>query len=326
MPSPSVSLATYRPDLGASLEEFNLAMDRQGFIGLRVLPVIDVAQPSGTYGVIPIESMLANRETLRAPGSGYNRQNWKFETGSYATEENGAEDPVDDKEATMYRDYFDAEMIATERVRDVVLRNQEKRIADLVFNATTWTGASLTTAVSTEWSDTANSTPLSDVEAAVRKVWDGGGFWPTVLIINHIVYRNLTNNEQIIDRISSNGAGGPTKASDISRSALAQVFGLDEVIVASGTKNTAAEGQTPVFAQIWSNEYAMLARVATGRDVQQPALGRTFHWSADGSEIGTHIESYRDETVRGGIIRARHETDEKIIYPTAAHLLSNITA
>lgn len=326
MPTPSASLATLRPDLGASLEEFNLAMDRNGFIGLRILPVIDVAEPSGTFGIIPVESLLQNRDTLRAPGSGYNRQKWAFESSSYATEENGAEDPVDDKEATLYRNYFDAELIATERVRDVVLRNQEKRIADLVFNATTFTGATLTTAIGTEWSDTINSTPLDDVEAALRKVWDLSGFWPRVLIINQHVYRNLRNNAQIIDRISSQGAGGQTRASDINKSALAQVLDLDEVIVASGTKNTALEGQTPVFAEIWSSEYAMLARVASGNDVREPALGRTFHWSADGSEIGAHIESYRDETVRGQIIRARHETAEKLLFTGAGHLLSNITA
>ena len=31
MPAPSESLATLRPDLGGSMEEFDLAADRQGF-------------------------------------------------------------------------------------------------------------------------------------------------------------------------------------------------------------------------------------------------------------------------------------------------------
>ena len=60
MPSPTSSLATQRPDLSASLEEFDAAMDRQGFIGQRVLPIFDVAVQAGNMGRIPIEQLLMN--------------------------------------------------------------------------------------------------------------------------------------------------------------------------------------------------------------------------------------------------------------------------
>ena len=61
MPSPSTALATLRPDLGGSFEEFDLAMDRQGFIATRVLPVLEVAKASGVFGKIPIEQLLKVR-------------------------------------------------------------------------------------------------------------------------------------------------------------------------------------------------------------------------------------------------------------------------
>jgi hypothetical protein len=38
------------------------------------------------------------------------------------------------------------------------------------------------------------------------------------------------------------------------------------------------------------------------------------------------VESYRDEKVRGDVIRVRHDVDEIVLYPEAGHLLSNITA
>ena len=37
------------------------------------------------------------------------------------------------------------------------------------------------------------------------------------------------------------------------------------------------------------------------------------------------VESYRDETARSDIIRARQFTDEEIILVAAAYLLGNIT-
>ena len=120
MPSPTSSLATQRPDLAASFEEFDVMMDAADFIGQRVLRVMDVGLQSSPFGKIPIEELLQNRETLRAPGGGYNRGSWNFETDSYATQEHGVEEPVDDREAQLYKHYFDAEMISAARATRVL--------------------------------------------------------------------------------------------------------------------------------------------------------------------------------------------------------------
>jgi hypothetical protein len=325
MPAPSSSLATLRPEIAGSLVEFDLAMDREGFIWNRVMPVFEVAVPSGIFGRIPVEQLLQNRDTARSPGSGYSRGKWTFQPDSYATFEHGAEEPIDDNEAKMYASYFDAETVSAQRALDAVLRNAEKRCAAAVFNPTTWSGASKTTAVVNEWDDHDNATPIDDVEAAVLKVWDGSGLWPTSLIITKHVFRNLRQCAQIIDRIASSGAGSATKASDITAAQLAAVFDLQEVIVAGGAKNSANEGQAVTFDKIWSDEYAMVARIDRSNDIRRPTLGRVFHWGADGSTVGGTIETYRDETVRADIVRARHQVSEKIMYTEAGHLLSNVS-
>jgi hypothetical protein len=226
----------------------------------------------------------------------------------------------------MYREYLDAELISTLRAFSAVLRNAEQRAADLVFNATTWNGAALTTGITNEWDDAANCVPVTDVEAAVRKVYDGSGLWANALVINRKVFRNLRNSAQIIDRINSEGAGNASKPSDITEQMLAAVFDLDFIIVAGSSRNSAKEGQAPTPAQIWSDEYAMVCKVATGNDMREPCIGRTFHWSEDGSSIGGTIEQYYEEQSRSDIYRVRHETAEVIMYPQAGHLLSNITS
>lgn len=159
----------------------------------------------------------------------------------------------------------------------------------------------------------------------MQKVYDGSGLWPNALVINRKVFRNLRNLDQIIDRIESSGAGNASKPSDITPQMLAQVFDLDFVIVAGSSKNGANEGQGASPQQIWSSEYAMVCRVATSNDMREACIGRTFHWSQDGSSIGGTVESYRDEVIRGNVIRVRHDVDEVILYPQAGHLLSNVT-
>ncbi len=326
MPSPSNSLSTLRPDLSGSFMEFDIEMDNMGFIGTKVLTVVDVPKATGTFGILPVEEMLKVRNTKRAPGSGYSRGEFKFETTTFTCEEHGAEEPVDDREAALYSEYFIAEQIAASRARRAVLANYEARVAAAVFNATTWNSASLTTGVSTEWSNAASGKPVDDVVTAGNVMYENSGLYPNALVINRRVYRNLKNSAQVIDRIVSAGAGQAGKLGDISPQLLAQVFDLDMVIIAGATKNAANEGQAADLEAFWSNEYAMLCRVATSSDIREPCIGRTFHWAQDGSSIGGTAEMYREEQTRSDIIRVRHDVDEVIIYPQAGHLLSNITA
>ena len=221
----------------------------------------------------------------------------------------------------MYADFFDAELIATQRAMSAVMVNHEKRAADAIFNTSTWTPTSVTN----EWDDATNATPVDDVEGRVQAIYDASGLWANALIINKKVFRNLRECAQVRDRIASSGAGDPTKAQDITVNMLKAVFDLDYILVGGGTKNSANEGQSASPAQIWSGEYAMVARIATGSDPKEPCLGRTFHWSADGSTAGGMIESYRDETVRSDVIRVRHDVHQKVLLSEAAALSDNIT-
>jgi hypothetical protein len=326
MASPITSLATLRPDL-ASYFEYDLEADRSGYVAARVLPVMEVRSAAGNFGKVKLEDLLQKRDTLRTPGSNYNRGNFQFDDAVYATREQGAEEVVDDNEAQMYADYFDLEQVCTARAYSAVLRSAEQRVASAIFNTTTWTGSSLTTAITNEWdtNHTTNAVPINDVEAAVNKVYDASGLWPNALIINRKVFRNLRNLDQIIERIESAGAGNASKPSDITAEMLARVFDLDFVIIAGSSKNGADEGLTATPEQIWSSEYAMVCKIATGNDMREPCIGRTFHWSADGSSIGGTVESYREEGVRGNVIRVRHQVAEVVLHAEAGHLLSNVT-
>tara|TARA_R100000808_G_scaffold20286_1_gene43932 strand:+ start:3629 stop:4594 length:966 start_codon:yes stop_codon:yes gene_type:complete len=320
MPGPEASLSTLRPDLGASFAEFDLEMQRRGYIANQVLPVFNAPKQTGSFGVLPIEQLLKDGETQRAPGSGYSRGDWTFQTQTYTCNEHGWEEPVDDRESQMYADYFDAEQVSAMRAFEQVLRAQEQRVADAVFNTSTWTATSVTN----EWDDATNATPITDVENAVQTVYDATGVWPNALIINRKVFRNLRLCSQIIDRFKSQGFVD-VRASQINEAMMASIFDLDRIIVGGTTKNTANEGAAASLSPVWSDEYAMITKVATSNDIRETCLGRTFHWSEDGSQPGGTIETYRDETVRGDVVRVRHDVDEKIIYSTVGELLDNIT-
>lgn len=325
MPAPSEALGTMRPDLGDGLAEFDLTGNRELFIGHGVLPILPVVEQGGPYPIIPIEQLLQSRNTERASGAPYGRGTYDFKKGSFATAEHGWEEVVDDRNRTIYRNWGDQELYAAARALDFVMRNAEIRIATAIFNATTWTGSALTTGITHEWDDLANAVPVTDVNAAKRKVWAGCGIWPNTLVINRNVFMNLRACAQIQALIHSSGAGGSIAAGDITVQQLAQVFDLDRILVAGGAKNSANEGQSVSIANIWSDEYAMVCKTAVSGDQLEPCVGRTLHWSEDGSSPEGTVESYYEKNVRGEIIRVRHEVEEKIVMPEAGHLLSNVT-
>lgn len=323
MPSPLNSLATLRPELAGSLTEFDLAMNQQGFIAQQVLPVIDVARQSGTYGKIPLAQLLENRETQRAPGAGYSRSKFSFDDVDYATKENGAEEPVDEREAAMYTDYFEAELIATARAYSAVLVNQERRVADLLFNPTTYSGASRYLDTTIPWTKATYGTsePIDDVQFAADQLYANTGLYANALICNRFVFRHLKRSQQIIDSLVAQGAGDRATLRSLTKAQIAEALDLDMIIVAEGSRNTAAEGLAASVGQIWSSSYAMVARVCVTNDIKEPGLGRIFHWAEDGSTIGGTVETYREEQTRSDIYRVRHDTDEKIHYVDCGFLL-----
>ncbi|HYE19919.1 MAG TPA: hypothetical protein VEA69_15830 [Tepidisphaeraceae bacterium] len=317
MPSPSTALSTLRPDLAGSFQEFDLDMDARGFVAQRVLPAIDVAKPSGTFGKIKIASLLAQRDTLRAPGSGYARQRYEFEKDSYATEEHGAEDAVDDKEAEMYGDYLNAEQTATSRARDVVMRNYEQRVATLLQTTGSFTNA----AAATAWSTTATAVPLTDIETRVQAIWNATGMKPNAIVIPFVAFRNLRNCAQVVDRIKYSGLHNPA-AGAIGTEAIAQLLDIPNVIVAGAKKNGANEGQTASLSNIWTATVVGIGVIATNNDIKAPCVGRTFHYSADGSKMGGTVETYREEQTRSDVVRVRMDTDEKLLYSACWQLIT----
>jgi hypothetical protein len=304
--------------------EYPLLAAEKGLIAEQVFPVVEVDLQANSFGTIPVEQLLKTGSGVRGPDGGYERGTFKFDDSSYATVEYGFEEVLDRRTVNMYRHYFTAELVAALRARAKLLRAWEIRVSSAVFNATTWTGSALTTAITHEWDDSANCTPRANVKAAKLRVLANSGLWPNALIINQKVFENLIDSAEILDRVKHSGHTDP-KPGNITTQVMAEALNIDRVIVAGGVQDTANVGQDAVIAQVWSDEYAMVCKIADGPDFREPGIGRCFHWAADGSVLGGMVESYAEESKRADIIRVRHDVDEVTLYAQAGHLLSNIT-
>ena len=165
---------------------------------MEILPVFELIEQSGDYPVIPLEALLKLQETKRGPRGNYNRSDYEFETGTYACEEHGWEEPVGDAEANLYRRYFDAEEVAVMRAVDIILRNHEARVSAAVFNTGNITN---TAAVTTEWDTAATCTPRSDVSGAREALRVATGIIFDTMVISQKVFAALLLADEITDAL-----------------------------------------------------------------------------------------------------------------------------
>ncbi len=319
MPILKSGSAELRRDLGEVAFEYMLAAEQAGFIGTVLMPFKNVLNKKSNYPKIPIEAMFKEAELKRAPRGDYKRDDYEFSTGSYDCEEYGFEDLLDDVERELYASFFDAEVISTQRAMDKVLRAQEKRIADMTFNTTNITTNQAATAV---WSDATNATPRKDVIALKKKMRNNRGIIPNVLALAKSVFDELIETNELREALKYTNPieiGGE----DAQKRVLAQYFGVDRVLTGNAIRDTAKKGKTASLTDIWDTTLVGLFKIATGENMLEPAIGRTFLWTGDSPE-SVVVEEYREESKRSNVYRARQNVDEAFIYTGAGGLLTGV--
>lgn len=314
--------AIFRPDLGQAVLEF-VESAMMGYIGLKAMPIYMTGMQSSSFPVIPKEALLKLENTARSPGGAYNRGKWEYERGVYSTFEHGWEEPIDDSERKLMDQEAPgmADFVAVERAMAKILRGQEARIAALLFNTSNFTNHD----VGTEWDTLATSTPIDDVSDAISAFRLQCGMFPDALILPWNNYMSAKNSDQVVDRIKYTYPG--IDISNIGPRLLAQALGLNDVWVAGAVYDSAGEGQDATIADMWSDEYGMLVKVNSGRDIRQPSIGRTFLWTEDSPE-NPITEEYREEQIRSDVYRVRHNVGETLTVSknSAGSVISNVAA
>ncbi len=312
--------AIIRPDLGTLAYEYALDAAQQGFIGQIVLPGFMTRLQSAAYPVIPAEAILEVGDTARAPRSAYARGDWEFDWKNYTCSENGWEEPLDDAEAAMYRDYFDAEVVAVQRATLMVLRSQERRVAAKVMDTATFANSAATNA----WNSYADADPLADVEKAKAHFRYSVGLKPNALVMDAEILRHISMCAAVMERVkytSPNALRG-----QLTLEQLKAYFGVENIVVADAVYNSAPKGKPKQIEAIWPKDKVLLACLSSGgQDLKEPALGRTFVWEEDAPGIIV-TEQYREEQTRSDVYRVRQNTGECIQFAGAGYIITGVTA
>lgn len=303
--------------------------DASAFVASRVFPNIPVSKQSDRYYIYNRGDFNRDEMTERAPGTesaggGYTLDN----TPTYfANRFSFHKDVVDEVRANADA-VLNPDREATAFVTHKALIKREKLFAAKYFTTNIWGTdiAGVASAPSTnqvlQWS-AANSDPIANIRTAKRTVRESTGYEPNKLVLGRAVYDTLLDHPSIIDRIKyGQTAPGAAMTSD---QILAQLLGVEEVLVMNSIENTAKEGQTAAHSFIGGKK-ALLTYSAAAPGLMTPSAGYTFSWTGllgAGAE-GNRIRQFRMEAIGADRVEIDMCFDLKLVGSDLGYFFNSI--
>ena len=309
-----------REDLKTLIEEVPLTLTN--LQGDRILPTIPVKNSSGDMKILPAGVGHKLTDLARADNGGYSRTKYELAEDNFQTRVKGAEEEIDNIASLETSDIFSEEQMAGAIARNRLLLGREKRVADAVFNTTTFSGADYSTTVGTKW-DQASADFREDIWAAHEKT--RGRLKISLdqmdLILTTDRIRDMINTLAGKENIKY------TNAIDIANpatrmSALIQYIGVKSIIAVDSMGDVAGGGLEGKFEFLWNNTMCMLAQLSpTAGSWRGGGLGRQPVFTKLTSDY--IMETYDEEANDKRIVRVKEQRGEKI-FKGYGHLIKGI--
>lgn len=304
---------TLRNDLTELVEE--IKFEDLNLAAEMIAPTVQVSKEAGRYPVLDRESRMKVMETRRHNDGSFPRSEWTWSDASYLTYEYGFEEEIDLTEALKDEEYLDQEEISAELAYQGLLLGRESRVAEALFNETTFTGATNTVGITHEWDDAANTTPWTNINAAALIVRAKCALPKSVLTLitseDNIDY--IVMSAEIKGYFQYSGQYADMLKSTIQAKAafLAGYFGIKRVIPVQSLYDTSGLGSAANIGKFWSNEYAMLCYQPAGMvNLKTQCVIKQLNWSAYSSNFV--MEDYEVPERRKLIIRSRENRGIKV--------------
>lgn len=301
------------------------------FIAGRACPVVPVQYKSDLYYEWKRGDFWRDEVKERAPNTPSEGGGFDITTNSFLCKEYAIHTDLADAILANADAEIDLEAAAARYVAGQLLMKREKVFNATVFKTGVWTGASTgadQTGVSgapganqfKQW-DQAASTPIEDVLKYSTDMSEKTGVTPNTLILGARVYNALINHAEIIDRIKY------TQKGVVTTDLIASLFGVDQVLVARASENTAKQGQTDAFSFVYGKS-ALLMYVPKGPSKMEPSACYTFAWTKrEGSgPSGERVKRFYIDERAATRIEAEMAFDMKVTCPDLGVFLSGAVA
>lgn len=300
--------------VSAYLNNVSIAYHNQIYVADQVYPVLPVAKQNDQIVVYGREHFRIDKD-YRANGARSNRvTSFSIGTTSYNCVVYSYDDIITNRDRNNADAPIQPEVETTQGLTDKLLVSKEKRLADHVFNTTTFSG--YTAAVGTKWSDLTNSDPISDALAAQALIVKQIGRPANRCVMGWEVWKELCQNPDIMERIKY------TQKAILTEDLVAPFFQVEKVLVGKAVYNSAAEGATESMGYCWG-KYVLFYFAPPNPSLRTPSTGYTPTWKMYGGKTAK-VKKYRDEAHDGDVVEVNLAYDEVTTSARSGYLYSAV--
>jgi hypothetical protein len=319
MPQPNVN----NVHIDAILTNISVAylQNTANFVADKVFPVIPVDKKSDLYFKYTKEDWFRDEAQRRADGTPSAGSGYGLQTETYSTDVYAFHKDIGDQTRANADNPLNPDMEATQFVTQRLLLRKEVQWVQDFFTASAWgsnvvTGTATTQQAGTYWSDYVNnptsytSDPIAQVDIAKASVLQNTGYEPNTFVLGYKVFQVLKNHPLLIDRYKFTQAGAI-----ITEELLAQLFGVERVLVAKAVVNNGVEGNASQSFSFVTGNSALLCYSAPNPGLLTPSAGYTFMWTGVSGGLGTTVgvSRFRMEELKADRVEGEIAFDNKVV-------------
>ena len=273
--------------IDAALTDFSIAymQDANGFIARRMFPAVGSAHQTDNYYTYSKADM--NRaDATKYDGSGPTAgKTFGLASNPYSINVWALHYDVSEHERANADPVIDPEEDAVMAVAQDLMITEDREWASAAFSTGVW-GTDVVGGTNFTQFDDAASNPIETLRTGVTTILQNTGRLPNKLGMGHEAWsEGLADHPDVLDRIKH------TQTGVVTEDLVAQILGLDEVLVGQGIRNTAQEGLTGSYSFNLGKNALLIHSNGGGK--KTPTAGRTFVWSGlTGNAQGVMTKRY----------------------------------
>lgn len=286
------------------LTNISLAYPNNEFVGEKLFPTVTVKKQGDKYYWFGRDSWVAEPTDYRAPGTVANElPGVGVALDSYYASEHSLQIPVYDEERQNTDSPMSPDRDATELVTQKILLGRELAMKNLVTTAANYaSGLSTTLSGTSQFSDYANSDPVTVFRTAVRAIHAKVFFEPNVAVIPYQVMSILEDHPKIIARIQY------TDRAILTKEIIAAVLQIPTIIVPGVAQGTGT-GFNMTASYLWGKDI-VIAYVPKRAGLRIPAFAYEFVWGYPSNQL---VDRWRETPRKSDLIRVSRRYDLKLV-------------
>jgi hypothetical protein len=303
------------------LTGISLAYQNETLIAEAVLPTVGVSKQEFRWNRYDLRDGFTLPNTLVGRKSEPNKVEFGATEVAGFTKDYGLDDDVPTEDIMNSDVRHDPLAYATLRVTELIELDREVRVAAKVFDAALYAAGNKQALSGTaQWSDFVNSDPIGNIHDLALES-NAVMMRPNVMVMGSEVWMKFARHPKILEAVKS--TGGAINNGIAARSAIAQLFELEEVLVGRARLNTAKKGQPATMSRVWGKSALLFYRNRLATNQAGITLGYSAQW---GSRVAGQMPE-PNIGLRGAVrVRVGESREEVLAAPDVGFLFTTAVA